>query len=99
LFNIDPDQMVNFLNKSELSVEDNMVLKSRGHLNYNDGILNLNTEKLYKEYCTNNFNENSLMKYEYMLNDFKIILKLIESFKNDVNYENKEQLNKNLIDL
>jgi hypothetical protein len=91
--------MLNLLNKSELSVEDNIVLRSRGDINVNDGILNLDTEKLYKEYCTNNFNENSLMKYEYMLNDFKIILKLIESFKNDINYDQKESLNKNLIDI
>jgi hypothetical protein len=66
----------------------------------NDGLLNLNTEKLYKEYCTNSFEENSVMKYENMLNDFKIILKLIESLKNDLGFdkESKPGTN-NLIDL
>ena len=78
-------------------------MNSRGRININDGILNLNTEKLYKDYCTNNFNENSLLKYENMLNDFKIILKLIESFKNDLNIgddnSNKNNTINNLIEL
>lgn len=52
----------------------------------NDGILNLNTEKLYQEYCSRNFGENSLLKFENMYNDFKIILKLVESLKNEYKY-------------
>ena len=57
--------------------------------NKNDGILNLNLDLLRKEYCNNNFNDNSLIVFENMYNDFKIILKLIESLKAE--YKNGEE--------
>ncbi len=91
------------INKNNGEIYNEDIISSGGQINMNDGLLNLNTEKLYKDYCTNNFNENSLMKYENMLNDFKIILKLIESFKNDLNYSdtnlNKNNTINNLIEL
>jgi hypothetical protein len=62
------------LNKSTNIENDTLTQKTTTVINDNDGILNLNTELLYKEYCTNNFNENSIGKYEKMHNDFKIIL-------------------------
>jgi hypothetical protein len=81
--------------------DDSFTRETRNIINVNDGLLNLNTEKLYKEYCTGTFEENSVMKYENMHNDFKIILKLLESLKNEIN-NGETTLNKpinNVIDL
>ncbi len=50
-----------------------------------DGILSMNTEKLYNDYISFNFNDISLTKFESMRNDMKIILKMIESQKNQIN--------------
>ncbi len=47
-----------------------------------DGILNMNTEKLYNDYLSSNFADISLTKFENMHNDMKIILKMIEAQKN-----------------
>lgn len=47
-----------------------------------DGILNMNTEKLYSDYLSSNFSDISLTKFENMHNDMKIILKMIEAQKN-----------------
>jgi hypothetical protein len=63
--------------------------------NVNDGILNLNTEKLYNEYYSCNFNENSLKKYENLHNDFKISLKMIESLKNEYKTDSVQSVNVN----
>jgi hypothetical protein len=46
------------------------------------GLLNVDLEKLYKEYFNNSeFKDLSVNKLEKMSNDFKIFLRLIESFK------------------
>jgi mevalonate pyrophosphate decarboxylase len=65
-------------------------------VNVNDGLLNINTEKLYKEYCANSFMENSIMKMENLHNDFKIILKLIESLKNEMSADIKDSTSKSV---
>jgi hypothetical protein len=81
------------LNKSNLEEEANQdndlmnftLVKPQGPIleNINDGILNLDTDKLFNEYCSNAFGENTLGKYENMYNDFKIILKIAESLKSE----------------
>ena len=55
----------------------------------------MNTERLYNEYYTNNFNENSVKKYENLYNDFKISLKMIESLKNEYKIESIQSGNVN----
>ena len=44
-------------------------------------LLSIDLEKLYKEYFSSEFNEFNISKLEKMYNDFKIILILVESFK------------------
>ncbi len=94
---VDDQSLVFMLNKSSLVEEEDIthshdndfmnftLIKSHGPIleNINDGILNLDTEKLFNEYCSNSFGENSLGKYENMYNDFKIILKIAESLKSE----------------
>ena len=96
---VDEQNLVNLLNGSNL--EDNRNSGSNGYIgsessyksngpileNINDGILNLDTERLQNEYCLNNFVENSLARYENMYNDFKIVLKIVESLKSE--YKNE----------
>ena len=68
--------------------------------NYNNtGLMHVDLDKLYREYFNSlEFNEMSIFKIEKMSNDFKIMLKLIKSFKQGCysgsgsNTENKEQL-------
>ncbi len=86
--------MLFFLNKNyEVNLENNNFESKNKKINgpilenVNDGILNINTEKLYNEYYSSNFNENSFKKYENLLNDFKITLKMIESLKNEYQLE------------
>ena len=55
----------------------------------NDEILNLNTEKLYKDYFSDGFNGISLIKFENMHNDMKIILKIIEAEKTQINFNKR----------
>ncbi len=43
-------------------------------------LLSIDLDKLYKEYFTYEFNEFSILKLEKMFNDFKIILRLVDSF-------------------
>lgn len=67
---------------------------SKDLLNKSVGILNVNLDKLYKEYFNlSNFNEMSIGKIEKMYNDFRIFLRLIESFK-----QNYKKTSNNLID-
>lgn len=55
------------------------------------GIFQVNLEKLYKEYFYNvNFTELTFHKIEKMYNDFRIILKLVEFFKNSYGRMSKE---------
>ena len=82
--------MLFYLNKNYDEIFENFNVEEKnsklnGPLleNVNDGVLNMNTEKLYNEYYSNNFNENSVKKYENLYNDFKISLKMIESLKNE----------------
>lgn len=75
--------LLNKSNKEDDQIETSKTQKGPMLENINDGILKINTDQLFKEYCSNSFNENSLFKYENMFNDFKIILKLIESLKGD----------------
>ena len=64
-----------------------------------DGILNLNTEKLQNEYFSGNFHDINLTKFEKMHNDMKIILKMIEAHKSQMNssssqnHENSSSIN------
>ena len=44
-----------------------------------ESIINIPVDNLYKEYCIKDKNEMTLEKFEKLRNDFKIILKLIES--------------------
>ncbi len=89
--------MLFFLNKNyEENVENfSLEVKINGPIleNVNDGILNINTEKLYREYYSCNFNENSFRKYENLHNDFKITLKMIESLKNEYRIESNQNQN------
>jgi len=87
-----------FLNKNyEENLENfNLEVKINGPVleNVNDGILNINTEKLYREYYSCNFNENSFRKCENLYNDFKITLKMIESLKQEYMIDsNQNQVN------
>ena len=88
-----------YLNKNyeeNFSLEDkNPKLSGPLLENVNDGILNLNTEKLYNEYYSCNFNENSVKKYENLHNDFKISLKMIESLKNEYKTDGGQSVNVN----
>ena len=59
------------------------------------GLLSVDLEKLYKEYFNNSeFKDLSVNKLEKMTNDFKIFLRLIESFKQNY-FNDKEKLNSN----
>ena len=49
------------------------------HLDKIESIINLPIDNLYKEYCTGDKTTMTIDKYENLRNDFKIILKLIES--------------------
>ena len=49
------------------------------HLDKIESIINLPIDNLYKEYCTGDKTTMTIEKYENLRNDFKIILKLIES--------------------
>jgi len=75
---VEDDQVNNFMFQNVFTQNGPILLE-----NVNDGILNLDTEKLYNEYCSNNFTDNSIVKYENMYNDFKIIMKIVESLKNE----------------
>lgn len=102
-FNLEHDiQLVNLINKVEDDQESNFtfqnVFTQNGPIlleNVNDGILNLDTEKLYNEYCSNNFTENNIVKYENMYNDFKIIMKIVESLKNEYTSSISTSINDN----
>lgn len=90
------------LNKTNLGPTDtqNENSSSKANLileNHNDGILNVDTERLYNEYCKNNFQDNSLNKYENLYNDFKIILKITESLKNDYKTKEKDTCNSPIV--
>lgn len=65
---------------------------SENLLNYNDAqaIFMINLDRLYKEYFTEDLNKMSLSKLEKMFNDFKLVLMLIENFKN--NYKNNTMI-------
>lgn len=59
------------------------------------GLLSVDLEKLYKEYFNNSeFKDLSVNKLEKMSNDFKIFLRLIESFKQNY-FNNKEKVKSN----
>ena len=62
-------------------------------LNENNGIINLNLDKLYKEYFNKDLKEMSLYQLEKMVNDFKITIMLVDSYLNkgkltEINNEN-----------
>ena len=76
--------MVNLLNNSDLTNDLNgitFINTQENILSVNDSLLSVDTEKLKNEYCSNSFIDNSLTKYENMYNDFKILLKIVESVK------------------
>jgi hypothetical protein len=55
--------------------------QERRHLSVHDSLLSIDTDKLFNEYCSNQFTDNSINKYENLHNDFKILLKIVESIK------------------
>jgi hypothetical protein len=61
---------------------------------YSESLLKINTEKTRKEYFEGHFKDLDKSKFEAMTNDFKITLKLIESFK----YSIKSNINSELVD-
>lgn len=83
----------------------NKNLLNENHLNLSKIITNpifsIDLEKLYKEYFNADFNEFNILKLEKMFNDFKILLILIESFKqkhnNNNNCQNEQNKSKNSI--
>jgi hypothetical protein len=103
--NTNDENLLNLLNKSISEREDNFTfttntisLSRTNNIepileNRNDGILNLPLDQLYSEYCTGNFNEIPLSKFECMRSDFKIILKLVESLKSEYKNENNNVIN------
>jgi len=73
---------------------DSLRNSSKMNLDFiNDGILNMNTEKIYNDYLSSNFNEISLTKFESMHNDMKIILKMIEAQKSQMMGQQSPQNN------
>ena len=57
------------------------------------GLINVDLERLYKEYFNGiEFKELSIAKIEKLYNDFRIFLKLIDSFKQNY-YKSKANLN------
>lgn len=65
--------------------------------NNTNPLLNVDLEKLYKEYFNGDFVEFSIGKLEKMFNDFKIILRLISSFK-QAYYKGRDSPSKYMID-
>jgi hypothetical protein len=56
---------------------------------YNNGFLSVDFEKLYKEYFNSiDFNDFSIFKIEKMYNDMRIMLRLIDSFKQNFYKQN-----------
>jgi hypothetical protein len=51
----------------------------------NDGILSIDFDKLNEQYCNTPFSDLTTAKLENLQSDFKIILKLIESLKMQIN--------------
>ena len=65
----------NILINSDSSIRKNLISNSLG-------LLSVDLDKLYDEYFNNHeINDFSIMKIEKMYNDFKIILRLVDSFK------------------
>lgn len=85
----------NYQENSDIFNLDEKSIKINGPIleNVNDGILNLDTEKLLNEYYSKSFPENCLKKYENLFNDFKITLKMIESLKNEYKIEPNQSRN------
>lgn len=85
-------KLVNYLNKTKVNAyEENSERNESGKNNqknnsdlFIEGILNMNTEKLYNDYLSSNFSDISLTKFENMHNDMKIILKMIEAQKSQM---------------
>jgi hypothetical protein len=48
---------------------------------YNNGLLKVDLEKLYKEYFNNEFKDLTPLKLEKCFNDFRILLRLIQNYK------------------
>lgn len=61
--------------------------KSKGHHDCMQSIVLFNTEKIKKRYFDGNFNELNTSRFESMQSDFKILLKMIESIKVEVNID------------
>ncbi len=64
---------------------ESAINKSLLYNNTSLGVLYIDLEKLYKEYFNCEFKEFSINKLEKMFNDFKIVLRLIEIFKQSYN--------------
>jgi len=83
---------VNYLNKTKLNSYEDLSDKNDTNKNnlknnsdlFIDGILSMNTDKLYNDYLSSNFTDISLTKFESMRNDMKIILKIIEAQKSNM---------------
>lgn len=83
---------MNYLNKTKLNSYEDLSDKNDTNKNnlknnsdlFIDGILSMNTDKLYNDYLSSNFTDISLTKFESMRNDMKIILKIIEAQKSNM---------------
>jgi hypothetical protein len=68
---------------------------NKSNLISSNGLLNVDLDKLYKEYYNGDFNEYSMFKLEKLYNDFRIVLKLTDSFKNNYLNSNSSKKLKN----
>jgi hypothetical protein len=75
----------NLIELSEFSNQINLntdTTISKSILKEKQGLLKVDLEKLYRDYFSDlNFKDFTISKIERMYNDFKIFLRLIESFK------------------
>ena len=89
------------MNKNYIEMEDfnhNILINvetsiKKTLISNNLGLLSVEHGKLYKEYFNNKeFSDFPLLKIEKMYNDFKIILRLIDSFKQGYYKNQKDNL-------
>ena len=94
------DENANYVELTEFNYTNDKISKtlSDNLLNYEEAqaIFMINLEKLYKEYFTEDINKISFSKMEKMFNDFKLVLMLIENFKNT--YKNNSKISLSDID-
>lgn len=91
LYNLSDKQSDSYQESVELLDYKNDILINtdstvpKSYLNNSQALLNVDIDKINREYYNSDFNEMSLVKIEKMSNDFKIVLRLIESFRTSNN--------------